>query len=131
MRGGTIMIDGDAGNEIGHSIRRGLIGVGGRAGDLPGFNMLAGTILIFGECGIRPGGGMKRGTIGLFHEQPPQLLPTFRQGGLVDSVIFSLMNRRLQALGFSANEDRFQMKASRIFHGDFLCGGRGEIFLPM
>src|SRR5207244_2818251 len=70
---------GDAGNELGHTLRRGLIAVRGRAGDGMGFNMLAGTILVFGAAGIRPGAGMRPGTIGLLGSAPaPALLSTFK-----------------------------------------------------
>lgn len=44
MTGGTIEIYGSAGNEIGHTMRRGLIAIGTKVGDLVGFNMLAGSI---------------------------------------------------------------------------------------
>ena len=64
MTGGTLLVDGTVGNEIGHSMRRGLIAVGG-CGDFAGINMIAGTILVFGEAGFRTGAGMRRGTIGL------------------------------------------------------------------
>ena len=70
MSGGTIMIEKDAGNEVGHTLRRGSISIGGNVGDLVGFNMLAGTVLLFGECGIRHGAGMRRGTIGFFGQKP-------------------------------------------------------------
>ena len=51
MTGGEILIDGNAGNEIGHTMRRGLIAIKGDAGDGVGFNMIAGTILVL----VRPG----------------------------------------------------------------------------
>ena len=55
MTGGTILVDGNAGNEIGHSMRRGMLAVGGDVGDLVGFNMLAGSIFVGGRSGIRHG----------------------------------------------------------------------------
>ena len=81
MTGGEILIRGDAGNELGQTMRRGLIAIGGQAGDAIGFNMLAGSIFVFGAPGIRAGAGMRRGTIAFFAAAPP-MLPTFRRGGI-------------------------------------------------
>ena len=36
MTGGTILIGGAAGNEVGHNMRRGLIAIGGACGDFAG-----------------------------------------------------------------------------------------------
>ena len=77
MTGGTILVRGTTGGEIGHTMRRGLIACGG-CGDFAGINMIAGTILVFGACGARPGAGMRRGTLGLFGREPMKLLPTFQ-----------------------------------------------------
>ena len=65
MTGGTLLVHGNVGNEIGSGMRRGLLAVAGQAGDMIGFNMRAGSIFVFGECGVRHGAGMRRGTIGL------------------------------------------------------------------
>ena len=100
MTKGTILIGGDAGNEIGHTLRRGLIAIGGNMGDLAGFNMLAGTILLFGETGIRHGAGMKRGTIGFFGPAP-QMLPTFRRACRYSPDSLRLLAKELQRLGFA------------------------------
>ena len=66
MRGGTIIVDGNAGNEIGLLMQEGVIAIGGQAGDMIGFNMTGGTVLVLGNAGIRPGAGMHGGTIALF-----------------------------------------------------------------
>src|SRR5947209_4786970 len=79
MTKGMILVGGEAGNEIGHSMRRGTIAIGGSIGDLAGINMLAGSILVFGESGIRHGAGMKRGTIAFLGNTSPPILPTFRR----------------------------------------------------
>lgn len=81
MTNGTILINGDVGNEAGASLRRGTLAVRGSCGDGLGFNMIAGSILVFGSCGARPGAGMRRGTLALFGQEPPRLLPTFRAAG--------------------------------------------------
>lgn len=127
MSGGAILIQGAAGNEIGHTMRRGLIAIGGNAGDLIGFNMLAGTILVFGDAGIRHGAGMTRGTIGLLGT-PVEMLPTFRAGVTFRPPMLPMLFQRLKAGGFAIPES-FDADALRIYHGDLLEGGRGEIFM--
>jgi formylmethanofuran dehydrogenase subunit C len=128
MTKGTILIGGDAGNEIGHSLRRGMIAVGGNIGDLAGINMLAGSILIFGECGIRHGAGMKRGTIALLGKSAPPLLPTFRRACRSRPEIMPLIYRHLRRLEFAVS-DELVSSSYDLYNGDFLAGGRGELFL--
>ncbi len=99
MTGGTILVDGDVGDEVGHTMRRGLLAVGGACGDFVGINLIAGTILVFGPCGSRPGAAMRRGTVGLFGQQPPRLLPTFRAGGRDRLLIMRLVFRELRGRG--------------------------------
>jgi formylmethanofuran dehydrogenase subunit C len=128
MTGGTILVAGDVGNEIGHSMRRGMIAIGGSCSDLAGFNMLAGTILVFGGCGIRHGAGMRRGTIGLLGEERPELLPTFRGGSRCRPLTVRLLWRQLARLNFTV-PDRLHSCDFELYHGDFIEGGRGEIFV--
>jgi formylmethanofuran dehydrogenase subunit C len=129
MTGGTILIGGEVGNEIGHTMRRGLIAVGGAAGDFIGINMIAGTILVFGDCGIRPGAGMRRGTIGLFGQQAPKLLPTFRPAGRDHLLVVELLFRQLESLGFAVPEG-VRHAPCRMYHGDMVAVGRGELLVP-
>jgi len=126
MTAGTIVVEGNAGNEVGHSMRRGCIVVAGDVGDLVGFNMLAGTILVCGDCGIRNGAGMRRGTIGLFGSQTPPMLPSFRYAGQYSPHWLTLLSRQLSRGGYTLPAADWQ-RACRLFHGDLLEGGRGEI----
>jgi formylmethanofuran dehydrogenase subunit C len=128
MTGGEILIDGDAGNEIGHTLRRGLIAVGGRAGDAIGFNLLAGTIFVFGTPGIRPGAGMRRGTIAFFGENPPPMLPTFKYACTYrpDYLRFYLLH--LRRSGFHVPDSALEASFRR-YSGDLLEVGKGEILL--
>ncbi|MGH7201560.1 MAG: formylmethanofuran dehydrogenase subunit C, partial [Planctomycetaceae bacterium] len=121
-------IAGDAGNEIGHTMRRGLIAVGGKSGDAAGFAMLAGSVLLFGSPGIRPGAGMKRGTIGLFAPDAPDMLPTFRLAGRYRPVFLRLYLLHLRRLGFPVPDDCLDATYRR-YCGDFLESGRGEILV--
>jgi len=129
MTGGTILVHGHAGDEIGLRMRRGLIAVAGDAGDLIGFNMLAGSIFVYGTSGVRPGAGMRRGTIGLFGSQAPALLPTFRLASTGRWEILCIMDRLLARQGFPAPRRAGQTEVA-LYHGDLLEGGSGEILLP-
>jgi formylmethanofuran dehydrogenase subunit C len=128
MTGGTILVDGDAGNEIGLSMRRGLIAIGRAAGDMLGFNMIAGTILVLGDSGIRPGAGMKRGTIGLLGPSPPAVLPSFRLACTTRLTILAMILRHLQAAGLGVAEDLLPAEVD-LYSGDLVALGKGEIFL--
>ena len=128
MTRGTILIDGDVGNELGHSIRRGAIVVGGGAGDCAGFNMIAGNIYVFGSCGIRPGAGMRRGTIGIFGPDPPPLLPTFRRAGSFRLEFLRVILLDLCRLGFDFPEALFDAQYA-LYHGDLVESGKGEILV--
>jgi formylmethanofuran dehydrogenase subunit C len=128
MTGGEILIDGDAGNEIGHTLRRGLIAVGGKAGEGSGFNMIAGSILIFGRAGIRPGAGMRRGTIGLFGSEAPPMLPTFRFAGACRPEFLRIYLLHLRRIGFAVPDECLSAACQR-YNGDFLELGKGEIFI--
>jgi formylmethanofuran dehydrogenase subunit C len=128
MTKGTILIGGDAGNEIGHTLRRGLIAIGGNAGDLAGFNMLAGTILLCGNVGIRHGAGMRRGTIAFLGHQLPTMLPTFRRACRYRPEALGLVYRHLRKLDFKI-ADEFVTSFYDLYNGDLIEGGRGEILL--
>jgi formylmethanofuran dehydrogenase subunit C len=112
MWGGSILIEGDAGNEVGYRMRRGLIEVTGRTGQFLGAGLIAGTILARGGVGPRCGAGMIRGTIVLFDE-PPVLSPGFA---------FACEYEPAYARLIGIN------KPIRLYRGDFLTGGRGEIW---
>jgi hypothetical protein len=63
MRGGEIVIAGDAGCEVAMNLRRGWIVVAGEIGAGCGFNMLAGTVVCRRVSELQLGMGMRRGTI--------------------------------------------------------------------
>jgi formylmethanofuran dehydrogenase subunit C len=128
MTGGTILVTGSVGDEAGHSMRRGLLAVGADCGDFAGVNMLAGSLLIFGHCGRHPGAGMRRGTIAVLGAEPPTLLPTFRAGCRYEPVFMQLLLRDLQGRGFAVPAE-LSRASCRIYHGDEVSLGRGEILL--
>jgi formylmethanofuran dehydrogenase subunit C len=127
MTGGTILIHGQVGNEVGHTMRRGLIAVGA-AGDLAGFNMLAGTIMIFGPSGIRHGAGMRRGTLALLGGEPPPLLPSFRRACRYRPEVMALLLRHLKRLEFPVPDDLLRTEFD-LYNGDLIEGGRGELLI--
>ena len=129
MTGGEIFVQGAAGNEVGSVMRRGLIAIGGRVGDLTGFNMRAGTVVVTGESGIRQGACMRRGTLLFLGAESPPVLPTFRYGCTCQPVVLSLLVRHLQRQAFPIPEARLR-GGVRLYHGDLLEGGRGELLLP-
>ena len=128
MTGGTILIDGDAGNEIGHTMRSGLIAIGGAAGDMLAFNIIAGTVLVLGQCCIRPGAGMRRGTLGLLGPNPPELLPSFRYGSTFQPLVMRMLLRNLRSKGFTI-DDSLLAAYLDLYHGDLVALGKGEILL--
>ena len=129
MTNGEILINGNAGNEIGNGMRRGLIAIGGRSGDAAGVNMIAGSVLLFGEPGIRPGAGMRRGTIGFFNTSTqPDMLPTFKYACTYRPVFLKFYVRQLMSEGFPVADDCLDADYQR-FCGDFLELGKGEILL--
>ena len=130
MRGGTILVEGSAGNEAGCAMRRGLIAVGGAVGDFAGVMMLAGSIFVFGRLGIRPGAGMKRGTLVTVARDgnAPRLLPTFRFDCEYRPPWLPLYARRLRALGFPVPEGLAGTPCRR-YSGDFIELGKGEILV--
>ena len=76
MNRGVIIVEGNAGNEVGATMRRGLIAITGDTGDFAGAFTIAGSVVVFGKLGIRAGAGLLRGTIVALYQ--PELLPTFR-----------------------------------------------------
>ncbi|MEM9943588.1 MAG: formylmethanofuran dehydrogenase subunit C [Planctomycetota bacterium] len=125
MNRGTIVIHGSAGAGLGQQMRRGTIVVCQNAGDLIGWNMVAGSILVVGNAGNHVGLGMKRGSIFLFRKT--ELPPSFRAGGMAEftvaKMLASFLGRHVGAADFSALHGPL-----RLFHGDQLTGGKGEIF---
>jgi len=126
MNRGLIIVEGNAGNEVGAVMRRGMIVVTGSVGDFAGAFMIAGSIVIFGRPGIRAGAGMRRGTIVAF--QTPELLPTFHYNCRYQPAFLKLMFRDLQDQGLSiphGNADAFFCRYS----GDLSRSGKGEILI--
>lgn len=126
MRGGTILIDGAAGIEVGMRMRRGLISIQGRVGDFAGLQMKGGTLFLFGTAGLRTGAWMSRGTIVAF--EPLTLLPTFLYACTYAPTFLQLYLKRLQELGVPVPEHGWD-GLYRRFIGDTSGLGKGEILI--
>jgi formylmethanofuran dehydrogenase subunit C len=126
MNRGLILVEGNAGNEVGALMRRGLIAVAGNVGDFAGAFMIAGSILVFGNLGIRAGAGLLRGTIVSF--RPAELLPTFRYGCSYRPEFLGLIFEKLQREGL-ALPDGYSSGVFRRYSGDFNRLGKGEILI--
>jgi formylmethanofuran dehydrogenase subunit C len=126
MNRGLIVVEGNAGNEVGALMRRGLIVVKGDAGDFAGAFMIAGSIMVFGNMGIRAGAGLLRGTIVAF--QPPALLPTFRYDCTYQPDFLKLIFRELQLQGVPVAEACLT-GFYRRYSGDLNRLGKGEILV--
>jgi formylmethanofuran dehydrogenase subunit C len=126
MNRGLIIVDGNAGNEVGAVMRRGLIVVKGNAGDFAGAFMIAGSIIVLGKLGIRAGAGLVRGTIVAC--RPPQLLPTFRYDCSYQPDFLKLIFRDLQKHGLTFPDD-YSTGNYRRYSGDFNRSGKGEILV--
>jgi formylmethanofuran dehydrogenase subunit C len=126
MRGGEIVVHGNAGAEVGNGMRRGLIGIGGNSGDFTGVNLLAGTIIVLGELGWRSGAGMQRGSI--VSMRPARLLPTFAFACVYRPVFLRLYLDHLRALGLPIT-GAFRDGRYARWSGDLVDLGRGEMLL--
>jgi len=126
MNRGLIVVEGNAGNEVGALMRRGLIVVKGEVGDFAGAFMIAGSIIVFGKMGIRAGAGLLRGTIVAF--QTPELLPTFRYDCRYRPVFLKLVFGELQLQGVTVPEE-FATGYYRRYSGDLNRLGKGEVLV--
>ena len=99
MKGGTILVDGTAGLEVGMRMRRGTIVIGGPAKDFTGLQMKGGTIILLSGAEIRTGAWMNRGTI--ISLKPLHMMPTFAHAANMSPAFISLLARQLEPLGVS------------------------------
>jgi formylmethanofuran dehydrogenase subunit C len=76
MSGGTMIIEGNAGNEVGCFMTDGTIRIGGSAGQFTGMHMRGGAILVQGDAGARVGAEMMGGRIVVLGTVP-SILPGF------------------------------------------------------
>ncbi len=136
MRGGELIVRGNAGDRFGDRMRRGSALIYGDAGDFLASRMVAGTIALGGQAGAHVGYGMRRGSVVMAGSasaaapsfNPP---PTFVSAGAEAAVFWQLLARDLARLGGpgSVFATLPQRKITRWL-GDLSAGGKGELILP-
>ena len=116
---------GNAGAEIGASMRRGTVVVAGNAGPRAGVGMIAGNVIVFGSAGHDPGRFNKRGSIVVFGgvDVPPTYLYdcTYVPPHIAVTLVH-LRSRRDLSLGDDARSAAFLR-----YSGDMSETGRGEM----
>jgi formylmethanofuran dehydrogenase subunit C len=126
MKGGTVLVEGSAGIEIGMRMRRGLIAVRGPVRDFAGLQMKGGTIVLMGGAEIRTGAWMVRGTIVCL--KPVRLMPTFSYACTYNPTFVRLYARHLERKGFVLPCDA-RDGGYRRYTGDTSVPGKGEILI--
>ena len=127
MSGGTILIDGDAGIEVGIRMKRGTVVVGGKVRDFAGLQMKGGTIVLKGGAEIRTGAWMVRGTI--ISLQPIQMMPTFRKSAQYNPTFMNVYAKHFSSehgidLPYQASQGSYTR-----YCGDKSVPGKGEILV--
>lgn len=128
MRGGLIHVEGSAGREAGHRLRRGTVFIEQNAGVYVGRSMIAGTLMVGGKAGALPGYSMRRGTI-VLGQLPEELSPTFTYCGRFELVFAQLLLSELRDAKIRASA--ILAKPLRRYAGDLAVEGKGEILLPV
>lgn len=113
MRGGTIIVHGNAGNEVGYFMRKGIIKVHGNVGQFTGVHMKKGIIVVYGNSEGRNGAEMTGGKI-VVCGRVPSVLPTFT----IDSVKAKV----------KINEEKLA-GPFYLFLGDVAEDGEGKLYL--
>ncbi|WP_337173471.1 formylmethanofuran dehydrogenase subunit C [Paludisphaera sp.] len=132
MREGIVLVEGDAGADVGLMMRRGLIAVRGSVGPLLGRGMIAGTIVACGAVGASPGVGMRRGTLvlaGLDDDGSSLIPPTFARAGCFAFPFLRMYRDHLAGLGFELPRAVSSARFER-YNGDLAGGGQGEVLIP-
>jgi formylmethanofuran dehydrogenase subunit C len=126
MKGGTILVEGSAGIEVGMRMRRGTIAIRGAVRDFAGLQMKGGTLFLMGGAEMRTGAWMARGTI--VTGRPIRLLPTFAVACSYNPTFLRLYAKYLKGLGFAVPVEE-QDGAYVRYTGDTSVPGKGEILV--
>ena len=124
MRGGRLVVKGNAGPMLGERMRRGLIVVNGNAAEYAGARAIAGTIMIARKVGRWAGYGLRRASL-ILAKEPEELLPTFGDSGVLDFNYLRLLDTQLKAAGIRT---KFGFRARRLM-GDMAVLGKGEMLI--
>ena len=130
MTGGCIVVEGDAGVELGAFMRRGMIVVAGDVAPFCGAHMNGGEIFVMGKAARRLGAEAKGngGFIACLGEVE-EILPTYVYEATYTPTFMKLYMRQLRdALGIESAE-RFLESPFRRYVGDLAVGGNCEILV--
>lgn len=126
MMGGTVVVEGGVGANVGDRMRRGTIISRLRTGPRAGLRMMGGTIWSEGGFGDAPGMLMRRGT--LIGPSVERMLPTFADCGRHDLLMLRILSNYLSlALGSLAPKPL--RGPIQRFAGDMATIGKGEVLI--
>lgn len=128
MRGGMLVVHGNAGERFADRMRRGTALVFGDVGDFLASRLVAGTVAIGGRAGAHVGYGMRRGSV-VFAGGAPRVAPSFVPALVEPVVAWQLLARDLARHGgpFAG------LAARRIDRhlGDLSADGKGELIVAV
>ncbi|MBM4013057.1 MAG: formylmethanofuran dehydrogenase subunit C [Planctomycetes bacterium] len=127
--GGVVLIGGKAGDLAAARRRRGVVAVAGGCGTGAGFEMLAGSLVVGGRLGGHAGLGLRRGSVIALGDRPAPPA-TFRRGAAWRPAFLPLLLSWLVHAGFAPAAAALRVPSWRQWHGDSLCGCRGELLHP-
>lgn len=125
MRGGTVIVKGNAGDRVGDQMRRGLILIEGNVGDYCASRMIAGTIGVLGKVGAYTAFNMRRGTLLL--KSQPQLHATMQDCGSHTLPFLSLLFKSFAQ--FNTQFSHLSTQRVQRFVGDAAYNGNGEVLV--
>jgi formylmethanofuran dehydrogenase subunit C len=126
MSGGSILIEGSAGIEVGMRMKRGVIAVRGMVRDFAGLQMKGGSIFLLSGAELRTGAWMMRGTI--VSLQPLRLLPTFSPACNYNPTFMGIYVKHLASRGFNIPYESRDGTYQR-HNGDAAVPGKGEVLV--
>jgi formylmethanofuran dehydrogenase subunit C len=128
MRGGLVLVRGNAAERAGDRMRRGMLLIEGNAGDYCASRMVAGTIAVWGSVGRFPALAMRRGTL-LLQQPLAAQLPTFNESGTFPFTFLTLLMRSWRGLPGKFGSAPLSAWQFRRLMGDLANDGRGEILI--
>jgi len=129
MRGGVVLVKGNAGERAGDHMRKGLLLIEGDAGAYCGSRMIAGTIAIMGQTGRYLGYAMRRGTLLLWNQ--PQILATFNDCGEHTLAFLPLLFKSLRKYDSRFANPALTFNRVQRYGGDMTELGRGEVLVKI
>jgi formylmethanofuran dehydrogenase subunit C len=129
MKGGIILVKGNAGQRVGDHLRRGLILIEGNAGDYCGSRMTAGTIAVMGNTGRYLGYAMRRGTLLLWNT--PQLSASFNDCGAHTLAFLPILFNSFKTLNSKFADAAVGFNRVQRYAGDMAEIGQGEVLVKM